>query len=234
MPQEEYSTKISPLQPCLTSATINHTIGVVDNYCGHRISLPCLGVCLPSGSHLSNYTKWCWNTITYVKNNCLYSYYSLDSWICANIRNHYPQPPTFWPKWPYGNVVGSVDTCCGWLGNRYSTSSISSSRLGASYLMAPLGSWFTDDCRLKYYCRRNNHRPHPLDLKIKYNFLMQETAKKLIKQYVEGWKKNDSIQIVGCLTHNCVIIESHGPIYTGIKGVKKWVDLWVADRAQVS
>lgn len=64
---------------------------------------------------------------------------------------------------------------------------------------------------------------------------MQTTSfKKLIETYINGWKANDIDLICQPLSHNCTIIESHGPTYHGIKDVKEWVASWIAGKYKVN
>ena len=51
-------------------------------------------------------------------------------------------------------------------------------------------------------------------------------TKGLINQYITGWKEGNLSKITDTLSDNCLIIESHGSIYKGIKEVKKWVENW--------
>ncbi|MBI1984605.1 MAG: nuclear transport factor 2 family protein [Candidatus Wildermuthbacteria bacterium] len=60
-----------------------------------------------------------------------------------------------------------------------------------------------------------------------------ELAKQLIQKYVDGWKENDIEKIIAPLSDECVIIESHGPTYQGIKQVKKWFEYWVQEKGRV-
>jgi hypothetical protein len=48
----------------------------------------------------------------------------------------------------------------------------------------------------------------------------------LVRTYVEGWKEGDQPKILGTLSPACLIIESHGPTYRGIKKVQEWVAEW--------
>ena len=50
--------------------------------------------------------------------------------------------------------------------------------------------------------------------------------KSLIQNYMDGWKAGNEIKILNSLSENCVITESHGPIYHGIAMVKKWIAEW--------
>lgn len=43
---------------------------------------------------------------------------------------------------------------------------------------------------------------------------------------MDGWKTGDEIKILNSLSENCVITESHGPVYHGIAIVKKWISEW--------
>lgn len=60
------------------------------------------------------------------------------------------------------------------------------------------------------------------------------TYKKLIQQYVDGWKKDDSLKILAAVTDNCIVIESHGPKYKGKKEIKKWLEEWIQDGNKVN
>lgn len=51
-------------------------------------------------------------------------------------------------------------------------------------------------------------------------------ARNLVERYIEGWIKQDSQTILSTLSSNCVIRESHGPIYQGHEIVARWVDDW--------
>lgn len=59
------------------------------------------------------------------------------------------------------------------------------------------------------------------------------STKNLIEQYIEGWKVGDITKITITLTDNCVIIESHGPVYRGKEKVKQWIQNWNAARSKV-
>lgn len=58
-------------------------------------------------------------------------------------------------------------------------------------------------------------------------------ARKLIQMYVDGWKANNIDLICKPLAENCLIIESHGPIYHGLTDVKDWVQSWISDKYKV-
>jgi hypothetical protein len=55
------------------------------------------------------------------------------------------------------------------------------------------------------------------------------THKHLIEAYIEGWLTRDKVKIVNTLSPDIEIIESHGPVYRGIKKVEAWVDSWIAE-----
>lgn len=62
----------------------------------------------------------------------------------------------------------------------------------------------------------------------------EEFARRLIEQYVDGWKENDIEKIVAPLSKDCVVVESHGPTYRGLEQVKKWFDYWIQEKGRVS
>jgi len=60
-----------------------------------------------------------------------------------------------------------------------------------------------------------------------YNKRMTEKlARRLVDDYVEGWVDADGSRILGSLSEDCFITESHGPMYHGPEEVKKWIDEW--------
>jgi len=54
-----------------------------------------------------------------------------------------------------------------------------------------------------------------------------QDAYQLITAYVKGWKTNDAAQIIATLAPNCVIVESHGPTYRGLKIARRWIEGWL-------
>src|SRR5438105_6134310 len=62
----------------------------------------------------------------------------------------------------------------------------------------------------------------------------KKTAIDLVRQYIVGWKQNDLSMILSCLDEKCQIIESHGPIYTGIQDVKRWFHYWLEAKSKVA
>lgn len=59
-------------------------------------------------------------------------------------------------------------------------------------------------------------------------------ATRLIQQYVDGWKTNQLELMIESLHDNCVVIESHGPMYSGLADIKKWFDTWIATKGVVT
>ncbi|MBI2029782.1 nuclear transport factor 2 family protein [Candidatus Gottesmanbacteria bacterium] len=55
----------------------------------------------------------------------------------------------------------------------------------------------------------------------------KKTKRKLINNYVDGWKRNNLELIVSTLSQDCIIIESHGPMYKGVNEIKSWVKEWI-------
>ena len=62
----------------------------------------------------------------------------------------------------------------------------------------------------------------------------KKLATNLIQQYVNGWKANRIELIIDNLHDNCVVIESHGPMYSGITDIKKWFDSWLVAKGVVT
>lgn len=58
-------------------------------------------------------------------------------------------------------------------------------------------------------------------------------ARKLIQQYVDGWKENNLNKIISCLTSDCTVIESHGPTYYSVEDIKKWFSFWLQGNGKV-
>jgi SnoaL-like protein len=53
---------------------------------------------------------------------------------------------------------------------------------------------------------------------------MKEKA--LLLRYMDGWKKKSESDILEPISDDCLIIESHGPMYSGKETVKKWIADW--------
>jgi len=62
---------------------------------------------------------------------------------------------------------------------------------------------------------------------------MEHKNRKLIQLYIDGWKENNINKIIQPLANDCVIIESHGPIYYGVKQVKQWFSFWKQEKGKV-
>jgi len=60
-----------------------------------------------------------------------------------------------------------------------------------------------------------------------------DKARELAQMYVDGWRANDAEKIIGPLSEDCVIIESHGPTYRGLADVKEWVESWIKENYKV-
>lgn len=60
------------------------------------------------------------------------------------------------------------------------------------------------------------------------------TAYLLIQSYIDGWINGNLESIVSTLCEDCVIIESHGPRYTGLENIKGWVNDWFVDNNRVN
>jgi len=60
-----------------------------------------------------------------------------------------------------------------------------------------------------------------------------EAADRLIRQYVEGWRKGDAAMILASVNADCVIVESHGPSYRGKDQIARWVDTWFGAGGEV-
>jgi hypothetical protein len=57
--------------------------------------------------------------------------------------------------------------------------------------------------------------------------------KDLVEAYIDGWRKNDKDKILSSLASDIMIIESHGPKYTGIKKVDEWISSWIEEGSVV-
>ena len=62
---------------------------------------------------------------------------------------------------------------------------------------------------------------------------MKQVAKRLVYEYVNGWKQNDITKITKPLANNCIIIESHGPTYHGLKQIRQWFEFWKKEKGKV-
>ncbi len=48
----------------------------------------------------------------------------------------------------------------------------------------------------------------------------------MLHRYIDGWKKKNEREILEPLSDDCLIIESHGPMYQGKENVRKWIADW--------
>jgi hypothetical protein len=55
----------------------------------------------------------------------------------------------------------------------------------------------------------------------------------MVTAYVEGWKQADAEKVLGTLTPDCRIIESHGPTYQGREHVRQWVTSWFQEGGRI-
>ena len=63
--------------------------------------------------------------------------------------------------------------------------------------------------------------------------MIDQNALWLIQQYMDGWKQNNLEMIVSCLKENCIVIESHGPLYQGINDIEKWFQFWKEAKSKI-
>jgi hypothetical protein len=61
----------------------------------------------------------------------------------------------------------------------------------------------------------------------------REIASRLISTYVAGWLEHDPAQVLSTLDHDCLIIESYGPMYRGTIRVAQWLDAWFGEGNRV-
>ncbi|MES2615009.1 MAG: nuclear transport factor 2 family protein [Bdellovibrionota bacterium] len=62
---------------------------------------------------------------------------------------------------------------------------------------------------------------------------MKKNYLNLIQNYINGWKQNNFEMIKNALADDCVIIESHGPKYNGIKEVACWFEFWINANSKI-
>jgi hypothetical protein len=63
--------------------------------------------------------------------------------------------------------------------------------------------------------------------------MIEKNAFELVQQYITGWKQNNLQLITSCLAENCIVIESHGPVYHGINDIEQWFKLWLEAKSTV-
>jgi hypothetical protein len=61
----------------------------------------------------------------------------------------------------------------------------------------------------------------------------EQQARTLVMAYVEGWKHNNPETVLETLTPDCLIIESHGPTYSGRDHVRQWITTWFQDGGRI-
>lgn len=59
-------------------------------------------------------------------------------------------------------------------------------------------------------------------------------AYNLISNYITGWVENNPEKILESLTDDCVIVESHGPVYRGRQHVSGWLEGWIQGESKVT
>ncbi len=57
--------------------------------------------------------------------------------------------------------------------------------------------------------------------------------RELVETYVAGWRDGDRERILSALTDDCVVVESHGPVYRRNDVVARWIDRWNAERSRI-
>ena len=63
--------------------------------------------------------------------------------------------------------------------------------------------------------------------------MLEKDASELVEQYISGWEQNNLQLIISCLSENCVVIESHGPTYHGIRDIENWFKLWLEAKSKI-
>jgi hypothetical protein len=63
--------------------------------------------------------------------------------------------------------------------------------------------------------------------------MIEKQAFELVSQYLEGWKQNNLNMIKSCLKEDCIVIESHGPTYHGIRDIENWFKFWLEAKSKV-
>lgn len=64
--------------------------------------------------------------------------------------------------------------------------------------------------------------------------MTEKIAFNLILKYITGWKEHDLSLILSSLAPDCVIKESHGPVYIGLINVEYWFNCWHALKKNVT
>lgn len=53
-----------------------------------------------------------------------------------------------------------------------------------------------------------------------------EHARRLVLDYTDGWRTGDAPRVLAALAEDCVVIESHGPTFSGRTEVARWLHDW--------
>jgi hypothetical protein len=72
-----------------------------------------------------------------------------------------------------------------------------------------------------------------LNINLDVKYMIEKNAFELVQQYITGWKQNNLQLIISCLAENCIVIESHGPVYHGIHEIDHWFKFWLAAKSTV-
>jgi hypothetical protein len=59
------------------------------------------------------------------------------------------------------------------------------------------------------------------------------TAKKLVEQYMCGWKEAKIETVLATLNEDCIVTECYGPIYRGRDKVQLWMEKWFGEGNRV-
>ncbi len=51
-------------------------------------------------------------------------------------------------------------------------------------------------------------------------------ARRLVADYTEGWRTGDAQRVLGTLAGDCIVIESHGPTFSGRAEIAHWLRDW--------
>lgn len=63
--------------------------------------------------------------------------------------------------------------------------------------------------------------------------MIEKKASELVQQYILGWKQNNLNLITSCLSEDCIVVESHGPTYHGIRDMEQWFKLWLEAKSEI-
>ncbi|WP_049573629.1 nuclear transport factor 2 family protein [Streptomyces sp. SBT349] len=48
----------------------------------------------------------------------------------------------------------------------------------------------------------------------------------VLRRYIDAWARHDVAGVLSTLTDDCVVVESHGPVYRGHDRVRAWMRAW--------